>query len=110
MSLETEYAYLGRANVIRRSLRDEDEELTEPEYQAITKVQASFGDFCLDTDTTPDYITHAEGVVSLVIGTVPGLEVGLYRVKLIVFDAVTPDGLGWGSFNLIVQSAEDCGI
>jgi len=108
MSLDTEFAWVGRANVIRRALTDEGEELSSSDQEAITKVAASFGDFCLDTDTTPDLAEYEDGVVSLVIGKTPGIVAGLYRVNLTVFDAATPEGYAWGKFNLIVRAEEDC--
>ena len=109
MSIDTEFAWVGRANVIQRALTDGGVELSASDQEAITKVSAAFGDFCIDTETTPDLVVYEDGVVSLVIGNTPGIVPGLYRVNLTVFDAVTPEGYAWGKFNLIVRTTEDCG-
>jgi hypothetical protein len=111
MSTERETVYIGRANVIRRVLQANDADLTEVQQSAVTRVQFAFGTHCLDTANVSDPISYADGVVEMQLGLVAGLEAAKNVVgRLIVYDAVTPEGKAWGSVTLQIVEWEACSV
>ena len=112
MSRDTETAYIGRANTIKRVLQKQGAVLTEAERLAITRVQAKWGTWCIDTDVGADPIEYdsSDGAVRMQIGLVPGLTVGRYDLTLTCFDAATPEGFAWGGFRLTVVEWTVCDV
>jgi hypothetical protein len=108
MSHDTEIAWIGRANVIRRVLQSDSVDIDSDDQAAITKVQASFGGFCIDTDVDTDLIALDGGTVEMSLGLVPSIAVGRYVVQLTVYDSVATEGYSWGSFSLIVRNWTVC--
>jgi len=110
MSRNTETAYIGRANSIKRVLQRAGEALDESSRLAITRVTAKFGTYCIDTDVGADPIEYdsATGTVSMQIGLVTGIVEGQYNLKLTAFDAATPEGFAWGNVHVLVKSWEAC--
>ena len=104
-----EHAWIGRANTIRRVLRADSGDLDGDQQAAITRVVARVDGLCLDTDEASDPIEYADGVVEIQLGLVPGITPGFKAVRLIVYDAETPEGKAWGEFRVRVHDAwEDC--
>jgi hypothetical protein len=112
MSRDIETVYIGRANVIQRVLQAAAVDLAAPERTAITRVQARFGDYCLDTDEATDPIAYdsTTGGVSMQIGLVTGIVVGKYDLILTCFDAATPEGFAWGNFRIDVKAWPICDV
>jgi len=110
MSRDTETAYIGRANTIKRVLRRQGVDLSEDDRAAVTRVTANFGAFCLDTDVVADPIEYDSeaGTVAMQIGLVEGIAVGRYDLILTVFDAATPEGFAWGGFRVTVREWAVC--
>jgi hypothetical protein len=110
MARGPEYAYIGRANTIKRVLQSAAVDLTAPQQAAITRVTAGFGTYCIDTDVALDPISYADGTVEMQIGLVTGLTAGEYQVEITCYDAATPEGYAWGRFDLVVESWGACDV
>lgn len=110
MARDTETAFVGRANTIKRVLRRQGSDLGDDDRLAVTRVTANFGAYCLDTDVGADPITYDSdtGAVAMQIGLVPNIEPGRYDLTLTVFDAETPEGFAWGSFRVSVVEWATC--
>ena len=102
-----EYAYIGRDNIIRRTLLIDGKALTSDEKAAITRVTVTVGKSCLDT-AVGDNISYSDGVVSLTIGLIEGIRRGLYNAEVTVYDPLMPNGKAWGSFTVYVDHWESC--
>ena len=103
-----EHAWINRANTIRRVLRAASNDLDDDQQAAITRVVAYVDGHCLDTDDVADPIEYADGVVDMQLGLVQGITPGFKTVRLIVYDAETPEGKAWGEFRVRVHAWEGC--
>jgi len=99
-----EYAYIGRDNVIRRTLLIDGKELTEGQKTAVQRVTVKIGPYCLDTDESDDPIEYDDGVVNIQIGLVEDIKRGYYTAKITVYDTVYVNGKAWGSFTVFVEN------
>lgn len=106
MSLET--VYIGRANVIRRTLQEDGEDLAAPAQSAITRVMVAFGPYCVDTDEAADPISYSSGVVEMQLGLLPGIAEGQHDALITAFDASTPEGYAWGRFEVSIEPWPVC--
>ena len=99
----TEIIYDGHDNTIDLLLKA-DEVATD--LSSVTRMT-------LDVDTTTivdsaisgecfDWSTGVTGKVILALGG-EGIDGGLYRAKLTLYDAINTDGIVWGEFNLTVR-------
>jgi len=102
-----EYAYIGRDNIIRRTLLIDGNALTSDEKAAITRVTVNIGPFCLDTDVG-DNISYSDGVVNITVGLITGIKRGKYNAEVTVYDPLMPNGKAWGSFTIYVDNWESC--
>ena len=112
MARETETVFIGRANITRRVLQSEATDLLEGPRNAITRVMAHFGEYCLDTNVGADPIEYvaADGAVEMQLGLVPGIAVGRYELLVTCFDAATPEGYAWGEFRIDVKPWPICDV
>lgn len=99
-----EYAYIGRDNVIRRTLLIDGEELTADQKTAIERVTVKIGSYCLDTLESDDPIELDDGVVNVQVGLIPDIKRGYYTAEITVYDTVYTNGKAWGSFTVFVQN------
>ena len=106
MSLET--VYIGRANVIRRTLQEDGEDLGAAEQNAITRVMVAFGPYCVDTNEATDPISYASGVVEMQLGLLSGIAEGQHDALITAFDAATPEGYAWGRFEVSIEPWPVC--
>lgn len=106
--MEVEKAYIGRANVIRRVLLADGEELSEFQQQGITRVQVRLRNICLDTNNVSDPITYNDGVIELQIGLIPDIQPGNYTARVTVYDNPNPEGKAWDQFPVEVMYWEVC--
>ena len=103
-----EQAWINRANTIRRVLRADSGDLDGDQQAAITRVVARVDGHCLDTDEAADPIEYSDGAVEMQLGLVPGITPGFKTVRLVVYDAETPEGKAWGEFRVRVHAWEGC--
>lgn len=72
----------------------------EVNITTLTRVTLVLGDLVLDSGIHSgvfDWATNgATGQLDIVAGHVNGLERGVYKARLTVFDATYPNGLVWG--------------
>jgi hypothetical protein len=102
-----EYAYIGRDNVIRRTLLIDGKALTNDEKAAVNRVTVGIGPFCLDT-VIGDNISYSDGVINLTIGLIEGIKRGKYNAEVTVYDPIMTNGKAWGSFTVYVDTWDAC--
>jgi len=102
-----EYAYIGRDNVIKRSLLIDGKELSSAEKAAVTRVTVKIGPHCLDT-VVGDNISYSDGNFEITVGLISGIKAGMYSAEVTVYDAVLLNGKAWGSFTVYVDNWEVC--
>ena len=103
-----EQAWINHANTIRRVLRAASDDLDSTQQAAVTRVVARIGGTCIDTDVAADPIEYSDGAVEMQLGLVPGITPGFKTVRLVVYDAETPEGKAWGEFRVRVHAWEGC--
>jgi hypothetical protein len=107
--------YIDRGNVesVLLEKRPRGETVFETvDDDTVLRAVFRFGSYCLDTDTdVAGNIELAENatVVNMKLGLISGLVAGQYDGYLTIYDALNPNGLGWGDMVLVnVQAWSIC--
>ena len=99
----TEIIYDGHDNTIDLLLKA-DEVATD--LSSVTRMTLDVDTFILVDSAISgecfDWSTGVTGKVILALGG-EGIDEGLYRAKLTVYDSINTDGIVWGEFNLTVR-------
>jgi len=103
----TETVYLSRDNTIDLLLTSDGSAV---DLSSVTRMVLNFDGTLIDSDDYPDafdWDLETTGKVTFALADALAAEsvaAGVYRVRLIVYDATNDDGIVWDEFYCIVKS------